>query len=67
MTRRNKNNEESVKPVKEPAFKIPAQELEVFKAEVLAMKHGPIIWLDLDASVSEWTEELRTTVGDGIS
>ena len=57
MKSTNEHAQDTAKPAQQSAFRATAQELEEFKAKVLAMKHGPIIWLDLDASVSEWTEE----------
>jgi hypothetical protein len=48
MKRTNKHVKESAKPAQQPAFKTPAQELEQFKAKVLAMRYGGFIWLALN-------------------
>ncbi|MGA3315738.1 MAG: hypothetical protein ABSC64_04790 [Candidatus Korobacteraceae bacterium] len=52
MKRTNKHVKETAKPVQPPAYKIPAQQLEEFKAKVLAMRYGELIWLGLDARVA---------------
>jgi hypothetical protein len=52
MTSTSKHGKETAKPVQRSAFKAPAQELEEFKAEVLAMRYGLLIWVDLTARVS---------------
>jgi|SRR5271157_33150 len=52
MERTNKHVKERAKPAQQPACRTPAQELEEYKAKVLAMKHGLLIWLDLDARVT---------------
>jgi hypothetical protein len=52
MERTNKHVGAPAKPVQQPAFKTPAQELEEFKAKVLGMRNGLLIWVDLDARLS---------------
>lgn len=52
MKRTTKHGKEAAKPAQQPIFKTPVQELKEFKAKVLAMKHGLLIWVDLDARVS---------------
>lgn len=45
MKRTDKHVKETAKPAQQPAYKTSAQELQEFKARVLAMKHGPVIWM----------------------
>jgi hypothetical protein len=52
MKRTDKHVKETAKPAQQPGFKTPAQELEEFKAKVLAMRYGLLIWVDLTARVS---------------
>ncbi len=58
-----KRGKETAKSAQQPAFRTPAQELEDFKAKVLAMKHGAVIWMSLtmydvddQRLLSEWVE-----------
>lgn len=53
MKRTNKHVKETAKPAQPPAYKTPAQQLEEFKARVLAMKHGPVIWMALTMEESD--------------
>jgi hypothetical protein len=52
MKRTNRHAQDTAKSAQQPAFKPPAQELEEFKAKVLAMRNGVLIWVELDARVS---------------
>jgi hypothetical protein len=65
MKRTTKHIKETAKPAQPPTYKTPAQELEEFKAKVLAMRYGELIWYQLGAySFSEWTT-LSATGFDG--
>jgi hypothetical protein len=50
MKRAKKHVKEKAKPVQQPAFKTPAQELEEFTAKVSAMRYGEYLWLVLDSA-----------------
>jgi hypothetical protein len=62
MKRTNKHIKETPKPAQQPAFKTPAQELEQFKAKVLAIRYGETIWLELNAyPFEEWGRKISAT------
>jgi hypothetical protein len=61
MKRANKHVKGTAKPVQQRAFKRPAQELQEFKAKVLALKHGPVIWCSL--SMEESDDNMRILLG----
>jgi len=60
MKRTNKHGKETAKPIQQPAFTTPAQELEEFKAKVLAMRYGEAIWLHLN-DYPGWDRKISET------
>lgn len=65
MKRTHKHVRENAKPTQQAAFKTPAQELEEFKAKVLAMRYGQIVQLKLDGCpIGLWSGKLSCIVSD---